>query len=1753
MTTTKEVDELISLQDELFDQLERSIKNYKKTAKEKIKLPYLLTRLELLEQLFTDFKEGHKAIVLASQDRSDAYFTQNTYDIFEDNYVEYKAALREVIERLSPSAASSSAPATDTAAAAAPGSSAEIKSEVKLPQINLPTFSGRYEEWQTFYDMFSSLIHKNQSITAVQKLHYLKSYLTGEAKNLLSNFSTTEANYEEAWKQLVKRYNNKRYNSNAILRSLFAMRKINTESAGAVKNLLDTTSTCLKSLQNMGIDTSSWDAIIVFFVVSKLDTESMRQWEQHVSMVTDELPTWEQLREYLEHRFRSLEMIDTNVTRPNQPAKPVTKAKIFHTAIENKQKSNDVECAMCHENHYIYHCKRFGLMTPNERQEYVQSNRLCFNCLSPTHAALKCRQSSCRKCGRRHHTMLHFERVEKEARREGTSANEAAATASPSGHERPSTSQGDTHITAAHSRGEMQPNSVLLATARVKVFNSTGCKQIIRALLDQGSQASFVTEATVQLLGLTRKPVSGWVSGLGDGRMRIKHTVSLRVESRHSPESSIQVNAYVLHSLTSLLPAAELTVPEWSEIGHLPLADPTYTKPGKIDVLLGAEVYAEILQDGLIKQSEGSLLAQNTIFGWILSGRAARGPEELAKANVMSMHVQVKEDDLLKKFWEMENEPNTIHKEMTKSEKRCEEIFDATTVRDDEGRLVVRLPFTTEDPKSQYGNSKEIAIKRLEILERKLKREPKLREEYNKVFEEYLSLNHMRKVNENELENPKAVYLPHHAVVREDKETTKVRIVFDASSKGTNNVSLNDDLLVGPKLQQDLRHILMRWRRHKVCIVADIVKMYRMVRVADEDTDFQRIVWRFSSDESQPIQHYKLLRLTFGTACAPYLAVKCLQRLAELEESKYPLAAKLTRQDFYMDDLITGAETEDEVMNIYNEMNELLRSGGFELQKWNSNSETVLQKIRKTEKTGQEQEKGSDSIKLNKSIKVLGVSWNRDADSFEYMLKLPEPTDSISKRQVLSDVARLYDPLGWIAPVIVLAKILIQKLWQSGLEWDDRLTEDLLSEWLAYRRGLVDLTQLKLPRWYNATQNSKIELHVFSDASKSAFAAAVYVRVIDECNQVHVHLLTAKTKVAPIEKEISIPRLELCGSTLAAKLISEVSQVMEIPKEDLYGWTDSTIVLAWLKGGSSRWTTFVSNRVSTILNIMEYEQWGHVSSETNPADCASRGMQPHELLQNSLWWNGPQWLSEPNIESDGTKVEDTHEEERVKALTVLSKIDEEEFIWTRFSSLSRMLRVLSYCRRILNLKIPETERAKLTKFVTVEETNETLLCCVKEVQRREYESEIKQLKTRGCVPKKSNLRTLCPFLDEKGTLRVQGRIAQSDACYDTKHPIIMPAKDHLTKLIIVDAHHQTMHGGPQIMLNFLRAKFWIIHAKEQVKKVYRECVICLRYTTKKTTPFMGLLPEARLKPSKPFRSTGVDYCGPINIRFSPGRGAKSYKGYICLFVCMVTRAVHLEAVTDLTAKGFIAAFRRFTARRGHCQDLYSDNGTNFVGADREMRDMFNSAKSSLTEEIASLLTLERTTWHFIPPHSPNFGGLWESGVRSTKTHLRKVVGNSTLTYEEMSTVLAQVEACLNSRPISVLSDDPSDPLPLTPGHFLVGEPLLNLADDDYTKFNVQGLDRWRLTQKIVNDFWNRWYKEYLVNLNQRYKWNTKSVEPEIGDIVILKEDNLPPAKWVLGKIILKHTGPDNITRVVSVKCKSGVFKRPVSKICVITK
>ncbi|XP_026746092.1 uncharacterized protein LOC113507435, partial [Trichoplusia ni] len=305
--------------------------------------------------------------------------------------------------------------------------------------------------------------------------------------------------------------------------------------------------------------------------------------------------------------------------------------------------------------------------------------------------------------------------------------------------------------------------------------------------------------------------------------------------------------------------------------------------------------------------------------------------------------------------------------------------------------------------------------------------------------------------------------------------------------------------------------------------------------------------------------------------------------------------------------------------------------------------------------------------------------------------------------------------------------MIMQKLWKTGLDWDEPVNGVLLLEWKRYRENLAHIKGLSIPRWLHYSNASSIELHVFADASQVAYGAVVYLRVVDR-DQVYVNLITSKTKVAPIEKQVSIPRLEICGAALAAKLILETSQVLCVPDNKLFAWTDSTIVLAWLKGGPSMWNTFVSNRVSDILNTVDYEHWGHVSTDINPADCASRGLQGSELLNHSLWWNGPAWLSDLNMNTCVPNYEDTHEEERTRSLTALYNT-EQEFIWTKYSSLSQMLRV----------------------------------------QAIEFNEDIKQLKSHGYVLKRSKLRNLCPFVDNNGILRVGGRIQKSEMAYDTQH------------------------------------------------------------------------------------------------------------------------------------------------------------------------------------------------------------------------------------------------------------------------------------------------------------------------------------------------------------------------------------------------
>lgn len=1743
---------LINAQKGIHNTIERGLTNFKKSPKDRLTYEYIDTRLDNLEKDWDLFRKNNsKLYEISNPDElcTSDYVKLEMYEVTEETYLNYKCQLKALLKQIALVTTQ-----VNTNRDSMQGSCSPL---VKLPKITIPIFSGKYAEWTTFRDLFIALVHKNTSLTDVQKLHYLKTHISGEAEQLIRHTPITEANYLHCWSQLEKRYDNKRYLSNCILKRLFSQKRIITESSVALKELLDTTIDCLNGLKNLGIDVATWDIIIIHVLTYKLDIETRKQWELNVSNNScNELPTLEEFKLFLENRFRAFECLESKKAPAAISGYTQNQSKSFLATNNN----NPLSCEFCSETHKLCFCKLFAKQGIDFRREFVSKKKLCFNCLGRNHTVYECNKNvSCRLCNKRHHSLLH-QGASNEAP-EHTAVNNLNTIDEPDPFTEP-----NSLVSCLATNKVKRLRQVVLATALIKAKSITGELQTVRALIDQGSQACFITEAMVQYLRLRKIPINGTVSGIGNNKtIHTKYAVYLLIQSRINPEFTLNLKAYVITNITSYIPEKTLDPLDWIEINTLSLADPHFDKPNKIDMLLGADVYSTIIKEGLKRSPSKTLVAQDTTLGWIISGSVSTSSNivkesnaEIVKINVM--HTQINNDEMLKKFWEIE-ERDSSKKILTYEEQKCEEIYNQTTKRSPDGRYIVKLPFREDTQKFKAGGSREIAERRLKSLEKRLSKNSTLQEEYHKVMNEYLTLGHMRLVRKNDNKKDEAVYLPHHAVIRNDKTTSKVRVVFNASEKNLKGISLNDMLMTGPTLQADLRHIVMKWRKYPIAIVADIIKMYRQIKVSEEDVIFQRILWRSSPEED--INDYELLTVTFGTAAAPFLAVRTLHQVAYDEKEKYPLAAEKVLNCFYMDDLMTGCYSVDEGIELYKQITGLLNKGGFTLQKWNSNNTKLLEKIKlrtdeRTEETTNENINDNkynitnDSIlkedinhlsvksQEDTNIKILGLTWNRRNDSFQYTVNLSPSIFPVTKRTILADISRLFDPLGWIAPSIILAKTFIQRLWLTGLGWDEVLPDRLINEWLTYRSELQQLTKIQIPRWIKLTSKDKvIELHGFCDASNLAYSAVVYVRIVDSDNNIHVSLLTSRTRVAPI-KQISIPKLELCGAVLLSKLLDETSEVLDISKINVKAWTDSTVVLGWLNSHPSRWKTFVANRVSEILTCLESSQWFHVTSKENPADCASRGVSPALLSNNSLWFAGPEFLRKPYIVYNKPKNLDITIEQSVKSCIITHT---QEDIFANFSSFKKMLRVIAYCRRFR--KQGNLER---TLYIQKTELDAALVCCIKKAQRDEFETEYKQLEEKGLIETKtSKLKSLCPYIDKNGIMRVTGRLHKAQLEETTKHPIVLPNSSRFTKLLIADAHITTMHGGPQIMLNFLRSAYWIIGAKNLIKQHAHKCITCIKLNAKFRTQLMGSLPSVRCTPARPFLHSGVDYAGPINIKTTKGRGHRAYKGYICLFVCMATRAVHLEAVSDMTTQAFLAAFRRFVSRRGRCSQLWSDNGTTFVGAEKELKQL-----ASIQTSLAENLEANGTSWHFIPPHAPNFGGIWEAGIKSAKYHLKRTIGDACLTFEELSTLLSQIEACLNSRPINIISNsDPSELLPLTPGHFLIGEPLVAVPDYNFENSNINSLTRWQFVQKNLQSFWSRWSKEYLNKFLNRSKWTTKLPEPNIGDVVIIKDNNLPPGRWSLGRIIDKHPGHDGITRVVTLRTKSSVISRPTSKICIL--
>ncbi|XP_018375979.1 PREDICTED: uncharacterized protein LOC108769463, partial [Trachymyrmex cornetzi] len=1115
----------------------------------------------------------------------------------------------------------------------------------------------------------------------------------------------------------------------------------------------------------------------------------------------------------------------------------------------------------------------------------------------------------------------------------------------------------------------------------------------------------------------------------------------------------------------------------WAHFSYLELADPNFGKPGPIHVIIGADSYGQILKPELLKSNSSPLIAQSTLFGWVISGPVTSNTDD---HNGRVYHCTIDRDlqDLLARFWKQEEIPESNAKGLSNEEDNCEKHFLSTFSRDQSGRYMVRLPL--KSPATLLGDSSSTVLRCLSRLNQKFEKQPSFCELYKNFLQEYLTLGHMTPAVEPEVRDNPMVYLPHHGVLRDDSPTTKLRVVFNGSSPTSSGVSLNDILYSGAKLQSDLSDVLLWFRSHKYVFSSDITKMYRQILIHPSDHNLQRIFWY---DSQNQLCSYCLTTVTYGLSCAPFLALRVIQQLIIDEGHRFPKAIPSLVRGPYVDDIFGGAESIDETMEIIIQVTQLCNAGGFPLQKWHSNCPDLLVNMSTTQK-----------------------------------------------------IAQLYDPLGFMAPIVISAKIFIQSLWLIKIDWDTPLPSNLQDRWYSWKQQLQAIIS--------------IQLHGFSDASQLAMAAVVYVRVETPDFEIRVNIVCAKTKVAPLKK-LTIPRLELNAALMLSRLMTTVQTALALEDKPIFMWTDSSVVLTWVTSHPAKWKDYVRNRVSTIQDMLPSASWQFVSGKENPADCATRGLSAQDLERHRFWWSGPSWLRQklinwPKIKSNPSASVNLEESPNQVLVTIpCTKIAPWNLL-ERYSSYTKLLRITAICKRAA-----DRFRRLSSESIMLPLTPQELLQCryfwIRQIQKGHFHHDIKILERGGSLPKSSPLIRLTPFIDELGLLRVGGRLQHANLNADAKHPFLLPKQSPLTRLIIADAHLQTLHGGTQITLAHTRQQYWILGGRIPVRSFILKCVTCARYRQTQVKQLMGQLPLSRVTPSRPFSTTGVDYAGPITIKTWRGRAAKTYKGYLAIFVCFSTSAVHIEIVTDYTTEAFIAAYKRFTARRGICTTLQSDNGTNFVGADHELRRRFQSASKEL-KELASLLADLGTEWRFIPAAAPHFGGKWEAAVKSTKYHLRRMIGDSILTYEELSTLTTQIEAILNSRLLCPLSEDVEDFSVLTPGHFILGDapnvlPEPNLIDQPNSR-----LTRWQLIRQKVEHFWKRWKTECLQRYQAILKWHHPSTQLKKGSLVLIADERYPPAKWPLARIQQLHPGEDGLTRVVTLRTATSTLKRPVTKL-----
>ena len=1635
--------------------------------------------------------------------------------------------------------------------------------KLHIPKPELMSFDGDPLRYYPFIRSFDNAV-ANKTDDDSARLNMLIQYCTGPVKGLLECCLVKDPGegYRLARQLLEERFGNKDEIAHAWLSKVLDRPKV---SNAGLLGFVDDLRGCSETLKTLGYFNELDNSRSLGQIIEKLPPHLQTRWLKRNCQIKDSgrRPALSDIIDFIKEVVRQnddpvfgkiISQRDFSSNKGRAPAKGRGSGRSFNfqtkppvpplgppltppqgpplvapqgtPAAPSKPKTPYQPCPHCNGAHYLTQCQTFKALRVKDRIAFVHTKGLCVNCFKPGHFGRDCPwQFICNidNCGQKHSKFLHLPRSQGDPPT-GTNSAEAHSTSV----------SGNTGMKSYFVRAHNEKVALPIVAARIRGSDSSKYVDTY-ALVDPGGTSALCSQELARQLGIVGEKASFTLSTVSQKDVPTEvELIQLHVSDLEDKQiftiPQVIVRPALNVGLDNLANREELR--RWNHLADLPL--PPALNTDEVHLIIGQDTPDLQCPQEVRAGGHGEPYATRTVLGWAMNGPIDSSKPRHLNSNFISIgnitpSPEENLDNLVEQIWQLEK-PDDDDPTLSVEDRKVLQIWEESIVKED-GRYGLNIPFKTRPP--SLPDNRVTAEHRLKLLGKRLQKDAGLRSRYQDEVQKLLDKQYAEVVPVAELgrDDHCVWHLPHHPVIN-PKKPEKCRIVFDCAAK-SGGTSLNAEVYQGPDLTNRLLGVMLRFRQGSVAFMADIESMFLQVNVKPCDRDVLRFLWWKDHD---PLQDSIVLRMRshlFGGVWSPSCVNFALRQTVEDNKEDFTEETQKTvLENFYVDDCLKSLDSTSQAIEVAQQLRLLLRRGGFNLTKWISNSRELLHTLPECDLA-----KGLHSLDMDldelPSERALGLLWNVEEDSYQFDIKYIEKPQT--RRGLLSIVSSVYDPMGFVSPFVLGGKRLFQELCRFKLGWDEPMPSEIKEQWGRWQKDLPQLKHLSIPRCIHTPEFeiSSAQLHHFADASEYAYGAVSYLRLVNGTGQVSCSFMLAKSRLAPL-KSTTIPRLELAAAVEAVKLDKTLTRELQIPIDNSVFWSDSMIVLWYLQHEEKRFQTFVANRVATIRDHCSPHQWRHVPSELNPADDASRGLSAQEILHCERWWQGPDfllgspqsWPQQPDFKC--SDLEDMAEiKQSPLVYTTVVEPDIVGELIQRYLSWHRLKKAIAWILRFKSyLKCHSCSKGPLT---------------VEELRQAERAIILYTQKTMSVDD--PDLKRLMPYKSPEGIICVGGRLNQADLPYEQKHQTLLPAKHHVTTLIIRHYHALAGHAGVERILSDIRARFWIIKGRGSVKRVLSRCIPCKKLRARPETQLMADLPMDRITPAPPFDKVGIDYFGPFIVR----RSRSDLKRYGCIFTCLVTRAIHIEVSYTLDTDSFINALERFIARRGKPRVIRSDNGSNFVSAQAELKRAIKEWNQTKIEEF---LLQKNIQWHFNPPTASHMGGVWERQIRTIRDTLRGLLKLQTLDDEALMTLMCLVESIVNSRPITKLSDDPRDPTPLTPNHLLLLRsgpalpPGVFVQQDLYRR-------RWRQVQYMADVFWKRWLAEYLPCLQERQKWLTSRENLKVGDLVLLLNENFPRSHWPLGLITNTYPSPDGIVRSVQVKTQSGIYDRPITKLCLL--